>query len=101
MLGHYSRHVGPRFDRGNWSGPRFFRGYRRPAFFYARPGYHRLSGRWQQPSAEQQALRSTYVASTTSNSSLITSSNMIAHSVPSQFAQVLLIRQRWGRLLLC
>jgi hypothetical protein len=59
MIGHYSRHGGPRFDRGNWSGPRFFRGYRRPAFFYARPGYHRLSGRWQQPTAEQQALRST------------------------------------------
>ncbi len=35
MIGHYSRHFGPRFDRGNWSGPRFFRGYRRPAFFYA------------------------------------------------------------------
>ena len=26
MIGHYSRHFGPRFDRGNWSGPRFFRG---------------------------------------------------------------------------
>ncbi len=59
MIGHYSRHVGPRFDRGNWTGPRFFRGYRRPVFFYARPGEHRLSGRWQQPTAEQQALRST------------------------------------------
>ncbi len=59
MIGHYSRHFGPRFDRGTWSGPRFFRGYRRPAFFYARPGYHRFSGRWQQPTAEQQALRST------------------------------------------
>ena len=59
MIGHYSRHVGPRFDRGNWSRPRFFRGYRRPAFFYARPGSHRLSGRWHQPTAEQQALRST------------------------------------------
>ena len=59
MIGHYHRHVGLRFDRGNWSDPRFFRGYRRPAFFYARPGYHRFSGRWQQPTAEQQALRST------------------------------------------
>src|SRR5438876_12111998 len=59
MIGHYTRHVGPRFDRGNWSGPRFFRGYRRPAFFYARPGHHRLSGHWQQPTPEQQALRST------------------------------------------
>jgi hypothetical protein len=54
MIGHYSRYVRPQFDRGNWSGPRFFHGYRRPAFFY-----HRLSGRWQQPTAEQQALRST------------------------------------------
>jgi hypothetical protein len=59
MIGHYSRHAGPRFDRGNWSGPRFFRGYRRPAFFYARPSGHRLSGRWQPPTAGQQALRST------------------------------------------
>jgi hypothetical protein len=59
MIGHNSRHVGPRFDRGNWSGPRERSGDRRPAFFYARPGYHRLSGRWQQPTAEQQALRST------------------------------------------
>lgn len=59
MIGYYSRHVGPRFNRGTWSGPRFFRGYRRPAFFYARPGYHRFSGRRQQPTAEQQALRST------------------------------------------
>ena|SRR3989441_1151477 len=59
MIGHYRRHVEPLFDRGNWSRPRFFRGYRRPAFFYARPGYHRFSGRWQQPTAEQQALRST------------------------------------------
>ena len=52
MIGYYSRHAGPRY-------PRFFRGYRRPAFFYARPGYHRFSGRWQQPTPEQQALRST------------------------------------------
>jgi len=59
MIGHYSRHVGPRFGRGNWSGPRFFRGYRRPAFSYTRPGSHRLSGRGPQPTAEQQALRST------------------------------------------
>src|SRR5215469_10744910 len=58
MIGHYSRHIGPRFGRGNWSGPRFLRGYRRLAFFYAHPGSHRLSGRWQQPTAEQQALRS-------------------------------------------
>ena len=59
MIGHYNRHNGPKFDRGNRSRPRFFRGYRRPAFFYARPGHHRLSGRGHQPTAEQQALRST------------------------------------------
>ena len=59
MIGHYSRHGGPRFGRGNWSCSRFFRGYRRPAFFYARPGSHRFGGRWHQPTAEQQALRST------------------------------------------
>jgi hypothetical protein len=27
MIGHYRKQVGPRFDRGNWSGPRFFRHY--------------------------------------------------------------------------
>ncbi|HEX6480991.1 MAG TPA: hypothetical protein VF043_19290 [Ktedonobacteraceae bacterium] len=59
MIGHYSRHVGPQFDRGNCSRPRFFRGYRRPAFFYARPGSHRLGSRGHQPTAEQQAIRST------------------------------------------
>src|SRR5437763_10043576 len=59
MIGHYNRHVGPRFDRGNRSDPRERSGYRRLAFFYVRPGYHRFSGRWQQPTAEQQALRST------------------------------------------
>ena len=58
MIGHYSRHFGSRFDRGNWSGPRFFRGYRRPAFFYGRPGHRRSGGHWQQPNPEQQALRS-------------------------------------------
>ena len=59
MIGYYERHVGPRFDRGNRSDPRERSGYRRPAFFYARPGYHGFSGRWQRPTAEQQALRST------------------------------------------
>ncbi len=59
MIGYYERHVGPRFNRGNWSGPRFFRGHWRPAFFYGRPGHHRSAGHWQQPTPEQQALRST------------------------------------------
>ena len=56
MISQYSRRSGRRFDRGNWSGPRFFRGYRRRAFFYARPGSRRLSGRGPQPIAEQRAL---------------------------------------------
>lgn len=59
MISYYERHFGPRFDKGNWSGPRFFRGHRRPAFFYGRPGHHRSAGHWQQPTPEQQALRST------------------------------------------
>ena len=59
MISQYSRHVGPRFDRGNWSRPRFLRGYRRPTFLYAHPGSHRSSGRGPQPTAEQQTLRST------------------------------------------
>ena len=58
MIGQNSRRIGPRFGRSNWSGPRFFRGYRRPVFFYARPGYYRFSGRGHQLTAEQQALGS-------------------------------------------
>jgi hypothetical protein len=59
MISQHTRHFGPRFDRGNWSGPRFFRGHRQPAFFYGRPGHHRSGGQWQQPTPEQLALRST------------------------------------------
>ena len=59
MIGQYNRRFGKRFDRGTWSGPRFFGGHRHHGFFYARPGYRRWSGRWQQPTPEQQALRST------------------------------------------
>lgn len=59
MIGFYSRYVGPQSDRGNGSRPRFFGGHRRPGFFYARPGYYRSGGRLPQPTAEQQALRST------------------------------------------
>ena len=60
MTSQYGKRIGSRFDRGTRSAPRFFlRGYRRPAFFYARPGYHRWSGRGPQPTTEQQALRST------------------------------------------
>lgn len=58
MIGFYSRYVGSQSDRGNGS-RRFFGGHRRPGFFYGRPGYYRFSGRLPQPTAEQQALRST------------------------------------------
>src|SRR5579859_5590877 len=46
MISQHKRHFGPRFDRGNWSGPRFFR------------GHHSSGGHWQQPTPEQLALRS-------------------------------------------
>jgi hypothetical protein len=59
MIGYYERHFRPGFNRGNWSGPRFFRGHRRARFFYGRPGHHRSAAHWQQPTPEQQALRST------------------------------------------
>ena len=61
MISHFDRNVGRRFDRGNWSGPRFFSGHRRPGFFYGHPGHHKFGGQWQQPTAEQLALRSTAV----------------------------------------
>ena len=50
MIRHYDRHVGRRFERGNWSGPRFFGGHR---------GHHTFGGHRQLPTAEQLALRST------------------------------------------
>ncbi len=58
MISQHKRHFGPRFDRDNWSGPRFFRGHQQPAYFYGRPGHHRSGGHWQQPTPEQLALRS-------------------------------------------
>jgi hypothetical protein len=58
MIGFYSRYVGPQSNRGYASRPRFFGGHRRPGFFYGRPGYYRFGGRLPQPTAEQQALRS-------------------------------------------
>ena len=58
MISQHKRHFGPRVDRENWSSPRFFRGYPRPAFFYGRPGHRRSGGHWQQLNPEQQALRS-------------------------------------------
>lgn len=58
MISQHTRHFGPRSDRGNWSGPRFFRGHQQSAFFYGRPGHHRSGGHRQQPTPEQLALRS-------------------------------------------
>ena len=58
MISQHKRQFGPRTDRENWSGPRVFRGHSRPAFFYGRQGLHRSGGHWQQPTPEQQALRS-------------------------------------------
>jgi hypothetical protein len=58
MISQHKRHFGPRDDRENWSGPRFFRGHIRPTFFYGHPGHRRAGGHWQQPTPEQQALRS-------------------------------------------
>ena len=58
MISQQKRHFGPRFDSKNWSDPRFFRGHRRPAFFHVQQRYHRHGNHWQQPTPEQQALRS-------------------------------------------
>jgi hypothetical protein len=59
MIGHYNRHIGPRFGRGNRFCAPTKRGYRRHTFFYARPGSHRVRSRRPQLTAEQQALRGT------------------------------------------
>src|SRR5215471_9821149 len=58
MISQEKRQFGPRFERKNWSDPRFFRGYRRPAFFHGHYGQYRHGSHWQQPTPEQQALRS-------------------------------------------
>ena len=59
MMSHIDRHVGRRFERSNWPGPRFFRGHQRPGFFSGHSGHHRFGGRGPQPTAEQLAFRST------------------------------------------
>jgi hypothetical protein len=61
MIRQEKRQFGPRFVRKNWSYPRFFRGYRRPAFYYGHKSHHRQGSQWQQPTPEQQALRSSAV----------------------------------------
>ena len=50
MISQHKRHIGRRFERSNWSGPRFFGGH---------PGHHQFGGHRHQPTAEQFALRST------------------------------------------
>ena len=59
MISHFDRQVGRRFERSNRPDPRFFRGQQRPGLFSGHPGHHRFGGRWQQPTAEQFAFRST------------------------------------------
>ena len=53
MIGHYHRHIGPRFDRGTRSCLRFTRGYRYQVFFSARRGFRRVSGGFRQPRASR------------------------------------------------
>ena len=58
MISQHKRHFGPHGSSENWNGPRSFRGHQRPAFFHGRQNHHRTGGHWQQPTPEQQALRS-------------------------------------------
>lgn len=53
MIRQHDRHVGRRFERGDWSGPRFSGGHR------GHRGHHAFGGHRQPPTAEQLALRST------------------------------------------
>ena len=63
------RHFGPRPERGEWNGPRFFRGYQHPGQEHQGHGHpeheqrggHHHGGHWQQPTPEQQVLRSTAI----------------------------------------
>jgi hypothetical protein len=48
----------PRFERENWSDPRFFRGHQRPAFFRGHQSHHGHGSHGHQTTPEQQALRS-------------------------------------------
>ncbi len=58
MISQKKRQYGPRYDRKNWSGPRFLRGYRQHELFRAHEGHGRHAKQWQQPTSEQLALRS-------------------------------------------
>ena len=62
------RHFGPQFNRGEWNGPHFFQGHEHPEHGHqGRPehrhgeGRHQHGSHWQQPTAEQQVLRSTAI----------------------------------------
>jgi len=57
MMNH--RHFGPRFEQREWNGPRSFRGYGRPEFGHRGGHHHGFGGHFQQPTPEQQVLRST------------------------------------------
>jgi hypothetical protein len=58
MINQRKRQFGPRFDRENWSDPRFFRGHRRPAFLHGHQSHHGYGSHWQETTPEQHALRS-------------------------------------------
>ena len=55
MISQDKRQYRPRFERENWSDPRFFRGHQRPAFFRGHQSHHRHGSHG---TPEQQALRS-------------------------------------------
>ena len=55
MISQDKRQDRPRFERENWSDPRFFRGHQRPAFSRAHQSYHRHGSHG---TPEQYALRS-------------------------------------------
>ena len=58
MISQDKRQYRPRFERENWSDPRFFRGHQRSAFFHGHQSHHRHGSHGQQTTPEQQALRS-------------------------------------------
>ena len=58
MISQDKRQHRPRFERENWSDPRFFRGHQRHAFFHGHHSHHRHGNHWQQTTPELHALRS-------------------------------------------
>ena len=57
MMNH--RHFGPQFEQREWNGPRSFRGHGRPEFGHRGGSRRDFRRHFQQPSPEQQVLRST------------------------------------------